>query len=709
MDYGGNSFRWFDTDEMLKVHGSSRLPGFLAQNIQEHFKVPVQFQVLCDLQGPLSSQDFQRVLSGDESPRLWLFDARYMGDDLRKQFERRQKADAAARAAASPTEPVALPWTSAMDERSVDSEVLALGVAKLSETLERREQQVAQMLHHHAEEIQELQRELTASRPARDARGALFAEKVNLLSQSHGDAEDAVSFSMEQHDKLRDMDSEDAEVSIQLLEAEEAMLLQSVQEALAKITSDTPSTTWATWRSQPTPDETQAPQLDLTRTERSESQAPLESPALNKPCRGVVFEPRGSGPLPPLLSLDQYNGQSSREDGTTEKLRLQQDLEEALATARKAQELELQSQQLLQHWQARASAAEEATKAQEAAETAQLRLQCQLEVEVALRNKDLEHAQEIQQLKDEMHQSELEHQADVLALRHRNGLLTEQEEWQQMEILLLRSQQMQSEKAQEQQVQDLQSSIEWERLSAQLRSKEMDAQLSETRSEKEKNQELGARLAGRDLELLALEQVASSARTQEEQRAEALRRAMEEGQKLAAELAEKSEKLQKEEAGNRMHLAEIAQQGEEISASRGREEQLRQRVACLERDLEEALRAAPAPAPEPVVVEPAPVRPVSDYISTADDDLDKCLEQEILQLGPGVLKGNQLERTGPKRYKIGDQKIFMQLSEGRVTVRVGGAYIPLQQWTKELTVAGEQGNDDPFSALDAQSPFAAVR
>ena len=35
--------------------------------------------------------------------------------------------------------------------------------------------------------------------------------------------------------------------------------------------------------------------------------------------------------------------------------------------------------QLLSHWQARASAAEEATKAAEAAETAQLKLQCQLE------------------------------------------------------------------------------------------------------------------------------------------------------------------------------------------------------------------------------------------------------------------------------------------------------------------------------------------
>lgn len=39
----------------------------------------------------------------------------------------------------------------------------------------------------------------------------------------------------------------------------------------------------------------------------------------------------------------------------------------------------------------------------------------------------------------------------------------------------------------------------------------------------------------------------------------------------------------------------------------------------------------------------------------------------------------------------GDQKVFMQLSEGKVTVRVGGAYIPLSQWTKELTAVGEKG------------------
>ena len=43
------------------------------------------------------------------------------------------------------------------------------------------------------------------------------------------------------------------------------------------------------------------------------------------------------------------------------------------------------------------------------------------------------------------------------------------------------------------------------------------------------------------------------------------------------------------------------------------------------------------------------------------------------------------------RPLTGDQKVFMQLSEGKVTVRVGGAYIPLSQWTKELTAVGEKG------------------
>ena len=33
----------------IRSRRSSRLPDFLAQNIEQHFKVPVQFQVLCHL------------------------------------------------------------------------------------------------------------------------------------------------------------------------------------------------------------------------------------------------------------------------------------------------------------------------------------------------------------------------------------------------------------------------------------------------------------------------------------------------------------------------------------------------------------------------------------------------------------------------------------------------------------------------------------
>lgn len=58
------------------------------------------------------------------------------------------------------------------------------------------------------------------------------------------------------------------------------------------------------------------------------------------------------------------------------------------------------------------------------------------------RNRVLFHAQmlfawqELRALNEQNYRSELEHQASVLELRHRNAALLEQEEWQQMEILL---------------------------------------------------------------------------------------------------------------------------------------------------------------------------------------------------------------------------------------------------------------------------------
>lgn len=47
----------------------------------------------------------------------------------------------------------------------------------------------------------------------------------------------------------------------------------------------------------------------------------------------------------------------------------------------------------------------------------------------------------------------------------------------------------------------------------------------------------------------------------------------------------------------------------------------------------------------------------------------------------------------------GDQKIFMQLSDGKVTVRVGGAYVPLAHWTRELTAHGEKGHSATGNCL----------
>lgn len=691
LDYGGHSFRWFDTDEMIRVHGSSSLPSFLAQNIEEHFRVPVQFQVLCDLQGPLSTRDFQRVLSGKESPRLWLFDSRYMGEDLRKQFERRQ----AEAATASSDEPTTL-WSRKLEtlveeasDRSGNDDDMEKRVAKLSESLEKREEQVAKLLDHHEAQIQELQRELVKERTA--------GPPIEAAGWEASDSED--------------------ESNLQLLEAEEARLLQSVQDALAKITDRTPSTTCEFQARGP------------------EAVSPSLTALSGTNCDATRSKSSHSGPLPPLLgsgsdTFCQYCGETRekkeirdsreteetrrREEEEKSRQQVQLQLEEALATMRKAQEEEKQSQLLLRQWQARAVSAEEALTNQEHAEVAQVKLHGKLEVEVALRNKDLEYAQELRALNEQNYRSELEHQASVLELRHRNAALLEQEEWQQMEILLLRSQQFQSEKAQEQQVQDLMSSVEWERLGSELRVSQLGK--AEHRS-KEKSKDLGARLVGRDLEVLALESLMErqqqhflAAQQLAAGPSEAQKKAEEEAKSLAAELMQKAEMLQREEAARSMHLAEIAMQGKELVESKCREEQLQQKLVQLEAQLADALAANARPATPKLEPAPAPApAKISDYISTADDELDKTLEKEIMDLGPGILKGNVLERTGPKRYKLGDQKVFMQLSEGKVTVRVGGAYIPLSQWTKELTAVGEKGNDDPFSALDAQSPFAAVR
>eukprot|EP00913_Durusdinium_trenchii_P027589 g25877.t1 len=400
VDYAGNSFRWFDTDEMLRVHGAD-LSNFLAKSIEEHFKVPLHFQVLCDIEGPLTSGDFQRLLQ-NEAPKLTF----------------------------------------------------------CSET------------------------ELTTASP----------------------------FSLRE-------------------------------------------------------------------------------------------KPRSSGPLPPLESDGCRVCGSDDKDERSARHTLRQQLA-AAEEAHTTQELRVTE------WQTRAKSADAALLEERAAPGG----------EGILR----------------IHQSELRHQAEVLTLRHRVANCAEQEEWQQMELLLLKTQQKRSERAQEQELQEL----------------------GFTRSPIGRSgllKDLAARLAGCGLEILALENAIEAQRHNprpEDLRtkpnaktaAEALpvRKAEEESSRLASELQQEAEMLRREE---------LAQQ-----------ETLELQLQQLESQLEAALKA---PAPELPKVEERK----SDYISTADDELDKALEKEIFE------------------------KVYMQLTDSKVTVRVGVNYIPLAQWTKELFTNAE----DPFN------------
>merc|ERR1711972_788891 len=92
------------------------------------------------------------------------------------------------------------------------------------------------------------------------------------------------------------------------------------------------------------------------------------------------------------------------------------------------------------------------------------------------------------------------------------------------------------------------------------------------------------------------------------------------------------------------------------------------------------------------------------YVSTADDELDKLLESSLAELGSDALKGHVLTRTGAGKYKLGDKRIMMKLTDGVVTVREGSKYKPVQTWVQELEPAG--GGDNLFGAIDAASPYA---
>merc|ERR1712183_501945 len=94
------------------------------------------------------------------------------------------------------------------------------------------------------------------------------------------------------------------------------------------------------------------------------------------------------------------------------------------------------------------------------------------------------------------------------------------------------------------------------------------------------------------------------------------------------------------------------------------------------------------------------------YISEADDELDKLLESTLAELGSDALKGHVLSRTGGGKYKLGERRIFMKLTDGAVGVREGSKYTPVQTWAQQLEPAEGGGDDNLFGAIDAASPYA---
>jgi len=369
----------------------------------------------------------------------------------------------------------------------------------------------------------------------------------------------------------------------------------------------------------------------------------------------------------------------------------------------------------------------------EATLAAQRRCQ-QLEAEVAAGRQEMHHLEELQDFQKSIHEKDMKHQAEILELRHRSDALLEQEQWQQWEMVTQswKAERERSELRQEQEIHELLFRVEAERWTA----SELKAQ--QAGRENTDLKDLSARLAGRDLEILALESSLAAQRQlpalpvqapEAELKLQVARHAQAAQEmkvrEQAAELAElrQSESRAEEKLVAEMHRAEEEHKGrlaraeeehkKEVHEIATRGQELEECLARMASALEESARSSPPSVPvevqreQPQQSDIEAVKP--EYVAVADDELDKLLEQQLQQLGPGTLKGNVLTRTGPKKYKLGEQKVFMLLKDGVVTVRAGGSYVPLAQWAKDLQAPGEQGDteNDPFSALDAASPFAA--
>ena len=185
----------------------------------------------------------------------------------------------------------------------------------------------------------------------------------------------------------------------------------------------------------------------------------------------------------------------------------------------------------------------------------------ELEVEMALQKKDLQHAQEWQKLQQQRHSAELRHQAEVLELKYEANFLAEQEAWQQMEALLHTTQRKQADRAQELEMQDLAASVETERfLSTELRAQCEKTQSSHS-SKLRQVKDLNARLAGHELEILALESAATQRDSDAKSRAAALE-ALREAEAQQAALKAEAEQWQRRCHEEQLQEADAASRAE---------------------------------------------------------------------------------------------------------------------------------------------------
>ena len=295
----------------------------------------------------------------------------------------------------------------------------------------------------------------------------------------------------------------------------------------------------------------------------------------------------------------------------------------------------------------------------------------ELEMEIALQKRDLQHSKEWQSWQQERHSADLRHQAEVLELKYEASALAEQEAWQQMDVLFQTAQRRQVEHLKEREMQDLAASFEAERFLA----TELRTQTRQDSAKLKQLRELTARLAGRELEILALEGAVEAQRAAEERRArtaeelrsserqqreaqeasqqeaaacqrveeasrEALQAEAAQAEVRAAEAARFRQALCAEEASYHAecrHLAECAEalrRSEEREATkattmaaeatehRAREEALEQRIQDLQRLVD---TRAEKPEPEKP---PEPRSDSSDYFASAEDELDRLLEKD---------------------------------------------------------------------------------